>query len=138
MRSSLIYLLLVGVPLAALIGVMHLGERIVPPAYVGGVWLVEADSLSGCRPPSELEIVQSGIVLDLYLGEIRSAARMKDDRIRSSPHNLANGCAGEWQIDARVVDAEHLAGSWVPVECDTCSAIAFTAEKAAGVEPEER
>ena len=137
MRSSLIYLALVGLPLVALIGIMKVGERIVPPKFVGGVWHIEADFASTCRPPSSMEITQSGIVLDLYVGDIHGDARIRGDRIASSAISLADGCAGEWQIDARVTDAENMAGHLRPLECDTCSAIAITAKRSADAELEE-
>lgn len=40
MKSVVIYLILVGIPIAGVIGVLQAGRDITPPPYVGGTWAV--------------------------------------------------------------------------------------------------
>jgi hypothetical protein len=40
MKSVVIYLILVGIPIAGVIGVLRAGQHITPPPYVGGTWAV--------------------------------------------------------------------------------------------------
>jgi hypothetical protein len=78
-RSTLLYLLFVGVPLLGLVAVLHAGRGIAPTVCVTGQWRVEApprlESALVCGADaadpehSTLEISQTGRRLALRLGE---------------------------------------------------------------------
>lgn len=51
MKGVLIYLVLVGIPVAGVIGVLRVGRRIVPPPYVGGTWAVTIIGDTTCQAP---------------------------------------------------------------------------------------
>jgi len=53
MKSSLLYLLPVGLPVVALKGVVRLGQHITSPTYVGGLWrTIEASTTrETCNSP---------------------------------------------------------------------------------------
>ena len=50
MKSVVIYLILVGIPIAGVIGILRVGQRLTPPPYVGGTWAVTIRPDSGCHP----------------------------------------------------------------------------------------
>ena len=65
MKSVIIYLILVGIPVAGVIGVLRIGRHITPPPYVGGTWAVtiRPDSLCGPSAPADsltMVVSQSG------------------------------------------------------------------------------
>jgi hypothetical protein len=64
MKSVLLYLLLVGIPVAGVATVLRAGRTIVPPPYVGGTWrlTMAPDSLCRVDPPDSLHMLveQSG------------------------------------------------------------------------------
>ena len=41
MRTALLYLLLVGAPVLGVVAILRVGERITPPAAIGGEWAVD-------------------------------------------------------------------------------------------------
>lgn len=47
MRTLLIYVLLVGAPLAGLLAVLHAGAELQPPPHIAGLWLPQADVAAG-------------------------------------------------------------------------------------------
>lgn len=69
MKSVLLYLLLVGVPVAGVAMVLRAGRTIVPPPYVGGTWrlTMEPDTLCRVEPPDSLLMLveQSGPHLEV-------------------------------------------------------------------------
>lgn len=60
MKSALLYLVLVGVPVLGVLGVLRLGERIAPPAAVGGEWRIEGGGRTCVVPGGRFRIEQSG------------------------------------------------------------------------------
>jgi len=69
MRSVLLYLSLVGLPIVGMVGALHLGQEMRAPASVAGAWRVELSGAAGDphrrddAPPPEppaLYITQSG------------------------------------------------------------------------------
>lgn len=149
MRSGLLYLVLIGIPVVALIGVIRIGERIAPPPYVGGVWRIteEAGSLpeEACRlfgaAPIDMEITQSGTVLDMDFGgapPVRARARFRGGAVRAERLQGAPACADGWVLEARLDSPTHMTGSWSPAGCDTCPVRAFTATRITATETSER
>ncbi|HEV8123731.1 MAG TPA: hypothetical protein VGP80_05790 [Gemmatimonadales bacterium] len=49
MKSFVIYLILVGIPIAGVVGVLQAGRGITPPPYVGGTWAVTFVPDSTCH-----------------------------------------------------------------------------------------
>src|SRR5690554_5594089 len=75
-RSVLIYLILVGIPFAGLVGVLGIGRSLEAPAYLGGNWIVDPATVESlqrsCAPLAfpdgtpEVEISQSGLFVRLW------------------------------------------------------------------------
>lgn len=61
MKSALLYVALVGLPVLGVLGVVRLGGLITPPAAVGGTWRMERRG-AACVVPGDgvFRIVQSG------------------------------------------------------------------------------
>ena len=147
MKSGLLYLLLVGLPVLALVGVVRIGERILPPTYVGGTWRVVekngpppanacVQSPSGSEP-LEVEIIQSGTVLEMTFRSrppVRASARLHGDTLRTTRLSATPSCSVGWMLEARILgadDAARLSGRWTLVGCDSCAAEDFTAIRVA-------
>ena len=65
MKSVVIYLILVGIPIAGVVGVLQAGRHITPPPYVGGTWAVTIVPDSTCHPSTPgdsmtVVVMQSG------------------------------------------------------------------------------
>lgn len=50
MKGVLIYLVLVGIPVAGVIGVLQAGRDIIPPPYLGGTWSLLIQPDYACAP----------------------------------------------------------------------------------------
>jgi hypothetical protein len=84
MRSILLYLLLVGMPVLGLLALLHIGQGLTPPISVAGTWtvqttpqLVDAPSCSdpfGRSGHPRLTITQSGSRLLLMLNDDKESA----------------------------------------------------------------
>lgn len=61
MKSVLIYLALVVIPVAGVIGVLRVGRNITPPPYVGGTWAVTIRSDSTCHSPTLTDSVTMAV-----------------------------------------------------------------------------
>lgn len=149
MRSIWLYLFLVIFPLLALIGVIQVGERIVPPTFIGGVWRLTETSPNpdegACTPVRtdsdsvsrtlDIEVNQSGRVLEVrFLGRppARAQARLRGDTLVSEPLRGGTPCAPDWMLAARLEGppgAERMTGRWLPVGCETCPDRPFTATR---------
>jgi len=60
MRSVILYVVLVGVPLLGVLATLRAGERVDAPSHIGGTWRVVAGDGCAVRPGDEVEVVQSG------------------------------------------------------------------------------
>jgi hypothetical protein len=128
MRSTLVYVILVGIPVIALIGVLRIGERIPAPQYVGGKWRLEVEpsQTDACSPPVEVEVIQSGIVLELQVEgttKLRADARLDGGVLRSQPLHGDTPCSGIWALEARLTNIDgidRLIGRWITAGCETC------------------
>jgi hypothetical protein len=159
LRSLLTYLALVGVPVAALLGILHLGRGLQAPPPLGGEWTVAASpSPSPATSPSAgptcaawgdslarggLSISQSGVHLDVTLrlaGERRVSALLRGDTIRgaaertgdSAPGRAACDPASGLKIEAAVdprADPRRMDGVVRFRSCGGCAPAAFTATR---------
>ena len=89
MRSVLLYLSLVGLPILGMVGALHLGRGLTAPASVAGVWRVELSGPPGgiqrCNdaPVSEplaLQIIQSGRRIAVSVGDAKKVAAVGELR----------------------------------------------------------
>src|SRR5688500_11787358 len=60
LRSFIVYVVLVGLPLIGVAGALYLGERLAAPASVKGRWRLEASAPCMSGLGETLSIVQSG------------------------------------------------------------------------------
>jgi len=58
MRPALLYPLMVGLPIIAIVGILRVGERITPPPALGGSWAAERSA--GTGEPPELLVSSCG------------------------------------------------------------------------------
>ncbi|MEP7324688.1 MAG: hypothetical protein ABI836_01960 [Gemmatimonadota bacterium] len=109
MRGVVIYLLLVGIPVAGVIGVLEVGRRITPPPFLGGTWALAISADSSCGGPAPADsltmvISQSGTHIAVNfpgstLPELKG--RAMGDSIRVA------GNADSVQLNALVEDREN-------------------------------
>jgi hypothetical protein len=76
MKSVLLYLLLVGIPVAGVALVLRLGRSIVPPPYVGGTWRMTMSPDSLCR--SDLKV--DSLLMEVSQSGPHIAVRLADSR----------------------------------------------------------
>lgn len=86
MKSLLLYLALVGLPVAGLLGILEAGSRLQAPRDVTGEWRMNApiSSSTDSEPaPRTLEISQSGVYLSVTLGDgDPMRGRLRGDTLR--------------------------------------------------------
>jgi hypothetical protein len=90
-RSLLLYLALVGLPLAGLAGILHAGRGLHAPPAIGGAWRVDALSIEQPAPSwaaqamgagRVLEVSQSGVHLSVTTaGGVRMSGRLAGDTL---------------------------------------------------------
>lgn len=138
MKAILLYLVLVGVPVAAVYGIVCLGRDLKPPVSVAGVWTGEltpraADSVSckGFVVPSKaliLKVTQTGPHIDLTLND-QSATRLSGEVQFESLTAKSQGAVAtsmQASIDRRS-DVERLSGTFTFANCPAGSELSFTA-----------
>ena len=144
-RTALLYLGLVGIPALGVAGILRAGRDITPPISVGGKWSIATDPVSASNVPDlaqatdgsapTLVIVQSGVRLAVNLGDsglATSTARLDGDRLIAA---LAHGESARLALDGRVTKdgaTPRLVGNARRLDCDTCPAVPFTAERVTG------
>lgn len=136
MRSILLYLALVGVPLLGVLGILQIGRGLVPPPAFGGTWRIEpetAESGAGCAlPAGTMRIEQSGLRARVMLGAGAGSAEVDGRALRTRTLLPTSGgdCSG-WHLDAAGLGGavpERLEGRLVPEGC-ACAPVAFTARR---------
>jgi hypothetical protein len=127
LKTAVVYLVLVGVPLLGLFGVLHFGASIEPPAHVGGAWSIE-QACSGVLEEPALVVDQSGRFLRAKLPDgTAGRGRLEGDRLTITFTPNAGACSGqELGIDARL-DNERLVGTIHGPQCSACPASDFVA-----------
>lgn len=152
MRPILWYLVLVGLPVAALFGIVELGERIKPPRAAHGQYSVTFDSAGSARcltalvggETQQLTISQSGPRLDVTYGpvlfsgtiagdSIRAAAPIVDSALLRAASCLTADTVGISAAIAKGARATEptLTGAFVFPNCATCAAVPFRAARLA-------
>jgi hypothetical protein len=89
MRSVLLYISLVGLPIVGMVGALHLGRGLTAPASVAGVWRVELSGQAGgvqrCNDapspePLTLQIIQTGRRIAISVGDEKKVAAVGELR----------------------------------------------------------
>ena len=135
MKTLLLYLALVGLPLLGVSGILRAGSGLVAPPSFGGTWaLATADAPGGCaRPAGPLRVTQSGRRAQVTLGAVAAGADVDGRRLRTRGAVATAGpCAG-WRVEAEGVGGpvpEALTGRLVPEGC-ACAPVPFRASRRA-------
>lgn len=149
MRPVLWYVVLVGIPVAAMLGILRLGERLVAPRAAHGQYSVAFDStgaghcLSALVADQEkrLNIAQSGPKLDVTFGPVQlfgtidgdsiyAAAPTKDNALlRAASCLTVDTVAVSAALPARGASETHLVGSFLFPGCTTCPSVPFRATR---------
>lgn len=147
MKTLLLYLALVGLPLLGLTGILYLGERLVPPRGVGGTWELTLDSRAEATTAcvrredhsghAELVMLQSGSRLEMRFSDeaqTRMAGTIHADSIQGRARGAGPpACAGEGRLrlQARVQqegDGLRMTGQLTATHC-ACDPVSFTAAR---------
>jgi hypothetical protein len=111
MRTILIYIILVGLPIAGLYGILHIGERLEAPLFVGGAWRISDEFVQTLQlycgekkenrallqlpeEEAELTISQSGQYLALSFNDAERTtfmARLHQQTLRAEGQKLISG-----------------------------------------------
>ena len=155
-RLIVAYLVLVGVPLLALLGILRSGERLVPPASVRGSWNVEADFgalanpacrglLSSVKQPF-LSISQSGPSLALTLNNPQRTTltgTIRNGSVSTGPGTVsaADRCVDPRTLRvvaevAKQAGQRVLTGTLSLMDCVECAPIPFRATQQPSKESE--
>ncbi|HYJ78760.1 MAG TPA: hypothetical protein VEW03_04085 [Longimicrobiaceae bacterium] len=145
MKSLLLYLALVGIPVAALLGILREGRGLDAPHDVAGEWRVEAPPGAGAggqaeRAPRTLRISQSGVYLTASVdggGELRGRLRGDTLRVvRPADEDARGGCASAgfllYGIFDLAAEPDRLTAGVVPENAPGCHPAAFTAVRERG------
>lgn len=134
MRSTLVYLLLVGAPLAGLLWILRLGQDLSPPPALGGPWQLQDAALVRCLGAAndQLTIEQSGQFLMLEVAETRIAARLADRGFQAHATARAGACEGtKLRIHGELDPGAETISGWVDGACPSCSSVPFSATRTA-------
>lgn len=134
------YILLVGLPLLALVGVLRSGRHLSAPLAVDGTWKVDAGSSNLANHPcteissvlnSPLLISQSGRSLEVSFKGKSPASGSLDDKNLKSSVSVGNGSGCGQVTLAAVVDAKSeprsLTGQLSFPGCQSCAPVDFRA-----------
>ena len=152
MRPVLWYVVLVGVPVVAMLGILRLGERLVAPRAAHGQYSVVFDStgsghcLSALVVDQEtrLNIAQSGPKLDVTFGALELIGTIDGDSVYAAAptkDNVLLRAASCLTVDTVSVSAAlpakgatdtHLVGSFLFPGCTTCPSVPFRAARLPG------
>lgn len=131
MKALLQYVLLVGLPILGVLGVLQLGEALVAPKAVAGIWRLESARgpapVSSCPDRAEVADVeaftlsQSGPKLTFELGKLTAYGAIDGRAVQATSPTLF--------LDARVTDSRMLRGTMNFPACPDAPPLAFTASQ---------
>jgi hypothetical protein len=137
MKTVLLYLGLVGLPLLGVLGILQVGRGLTAPPAFGGTWrLAAAASEDGCTlPAAPLHVAQSGWRAQVALGATAVQADVDGRALRTREAVAAHGgpCRG-WHVEAEGQGApvpDALVGRLVPEGC-ACAPVPFRALRVPG------
>jgi hypothetical protein len=148
MKTAIIYILLVGAPLLGLLGILRVGERIVPPRHVGGEWVVEPAFAAAARAACpdlvfpaagpRLDVSQSGTRAVLTLNDTAAAtldARLDGPSLAAGTRRGSAACAGRGLRLAVTLSPDpqspRLEGAATVPGCRSCAPVPFRAARGA-------
>jgi hypothetical protein len=148
MRPVLWYLAFVGVPFLALLGILRLGEGLVPPRAVHGQYSVTFDSSGSGRcvfdmlqdGERRLHVSQSGPRLELMWGSLLLEGSVSGDNVQAAAVLGDSGKPGSGScltadtmvlsgLLERTADADGLTGEFRMPGCATCAPVPFRAAR---------
>jgi hypothetical protein len=152
MKPVLLYLLLVGLPIAGVFGIVRLGKKLHAPVSVGGVWKVEFNPRDQDIPPCEgfavssqpliLTISQSGPRLALTFSDKNKTdllGTIKDGLVSAESFHQATAVTGKMsdaksaiQLQAgidRQLDSDYLRGVLTVPACPAGGRLSFIASR---------
>lgn len=141
MKSFLLYLLLVGVPVTGIVSLIYAGRDIKPPIHVGGNWQImppfsDQSCVKTLKLPNspKLKISQSGLYLAIQLDNETFSGSLNGVSItgQGKPSASADSCSG-LNLTATLTkeaDQEKLTGFLELDNCSQCPSIPFTALRA--------
>ncbi|HEY7567153.1 MAG TPA: hypothetical protein VH762_06255 [Gemmatimonadaceae bacterium] len=149
MRSVVWYVVLVGIPVAAMLGILRLGERLVAPRAAHGQYSVAFDSTGAghclsalvAGQQKRLNIAQSGPKLDVTFGSVELFGAIDGDSIYAAAPTTDNALlraascltvdtvAVSAALPARGASDTDLAGSFLFPGCTTCPSVPFRATR---------
>ena len=152
MKIILLYITLVGVLLALLLGILRIGEKLQAPINVSGKWILNDDFTKAvaksCAPVTfhkdepQLIIEQSGIYLNASFNDIdktEMTGKLENNKIvfnqviqakKDSVKVCGNDLLTELSVTVIQNDTtDELTGAWKTPNCSKCGEIKFSAIK---------
>ncbi len=144
-KTTVIYLLLVGPPFLGLIGILELGRGLTAPRSIGGEWQLDVASrrqAAGACPDlvfdkqPTLKVSQSGLRAELVFADkakTRLSVDLVDDAVAGSGTAAgAPGCDQPLTLEARLTGSgptAELVGTLARPGCPSCPATRFRAAR---------
>lgn len=143
-KTTVIYLCLVGPPFLGLVGILHVGKGITPPRSIGGEWQLDDTSRLAAAAPCHgivfdkqptLKVSQSGLraeVLFADKAQTRLAVEIDGARVRGGGAAGAGSCDQPLTFEARLDQTgpeARLIGTLERRGCAGCPAARLRAER---------
>ncbi len=133
LRSAALYVVLVGLPFAGLLIILHQGKALVPPPTIGGEWTlpsgVEQLSCLGLDTANAMRIEQSGRYLRVHVGGAVTEGRIHEDLISAQFQSPSGHCAGLGAtLEASKVEDRLVITLRAP-DCNACADVTFDAQR---------
>lgn len=154
MRSILTYLGLVGIPFVALLGILRLGEGLIPTRAAHGHYAVTFDSSGSGRcifallqdGEQRLNVAQSGPRLEIEWGRLSMHGEVVRDSVRAlaelhegTPSSRASCLTADTLLLLARIDksaeVQRLEGEFRLPGCPTCAAVPFRAGRQSARQP---
>ena len=153
MKVILLYVTLVGLLLAGLLGILKVGDKLNAPINVSGKWEINDNFVKvigeSCTPMTfnkvepQLTVEQSGIYLKAIFNDVNKTEmsgklennKMIFSQIIQANKDSANTCGSNVNTGLSVniiqndSDFDRLSGVWQTPNCSTCGQIKFSAVK---------
>jgi hypothetical protein len=150
LKTTVIYLCLVGPPFLGLLGILHVGKSITPPRSIGGEWQLDdasrqeaADACHGIvfeKQPT-LKVSQSGLRAQMALADKAGtvlAVEIEDERIAGAGGHPVASCDQPLSLEARLDRTgpePRIVGTLQRPGCSGCPAAHFRAARRAPTGP---
>ena len=150
MRTIFLYIVLVGVILAALLEILRLGEGIKAPIDVSGKWIIKEEFVNALHEncsavnflnqKSNLNIEQSGKFLELTLNDSANTTmngKLENNTMTfSGTQPVKNDSCGNQvniQLTLKLIrqtgSPDEITGLWTTPNCGRCRQVSFAAVK---------